>query len=582
MSLQKNLFQFRARLQPQAKLLAKCLSIARRMTDNTHIKKAGSYFAAIALTLLSVYSFAQTTTIQTTTYTGNGTGSGSPGTGITFVVHNTNSYDIIITGVGYSPHITTPIQLWYSSTSLTGATGLIGTPTWNMATQVTATSTVANTVIVDNFFPNLNVIVPANSTYRFACVSVGGTARYSAASSPSPVTWTAGGVTLDASTSLWGGSNNISNSGRYFFGSISFMPSCIGPTNPNVSNITVNSADFSWTGVSGSLGYEYAITSTPTPPASGTLTSATSASFSGLTLNTTYFVHVRNKCANSYSNWATTSFTTLNAYCLPPTNILFSNVTTISAEILWSLMPTTDWYEYIIDPIYYADPPSSLALSTTGITASATNLVPNSKYFVYVRSFCLGGNDSSWWKVDSFITKAQCGMPDVQIIVPGDEPQVEWAPIPDAVAYEYRLTNNTNPPAFGTETKNTNLTLSLPKDGTDQYLHVRSKCHSQFTFSNWSVTVLRGPQTSAINDIGKSSTIVSVYPNPVKDWLTIDVKNNSNAAIIMLTDIAGRIISTQQVNGNKIQIDMQGLSSGAYLLKYSSDTHNEIMRVNKL
>jgi len=583
MTLQRNLFKFRARLQPTQRLQARCRNMARKMTDNPFGDKTKLLVTAIILSFFSIYtSFAQTT-IQTAGYTGNGTGSGSPGTGITFSVHNTNSYDIIVTQVGYSPHITSPIQLWYSATSLSGATGVIGTPTWTMATQVSASSTVANTVIVDNFFNNISVIVPANTTYRFCCVSVGGTARYSAVSGPSTTTWTSGGVTLDASASLWGGSNNVSNSGRYFFGSITFMPSCIGVTNLSTSNITVSSADASWTGVPGSLGYEYAITPAPAPPASGTLTTSTGAHFSGLALNTTYYVHVRNKCASSFSNWSTTSFTTLNAYCLPPTNILYSNVTTISAEILWSLMPTSDYYQYLVDPVYYTDPDPVLATTTTGITASATNLLPNTKYYVYLRSFCLGGNDSSWWKIDSFVTKSVCGTPSPQIVIPGSNPTVDWDIVPDAVAYEYRLTNNLNPPPFGTETKNTTVNLNLPTDGSNQYLHVRSKCNSQFTFSEWAVVTLREHNTNGIDDIDKPATYISVYPNPAAEWLTVDINGSFNpGATIAVSDVAGSVVRTLDVTGKKMRIDMQGLSSGTYFIKYSSKTHNETMRVNKL
>jgi hypothetical protein len=583
MQLQKNLFQFRARLQPQQSLPAKCMNVARKMTSVTHPSKAIAFAAVLLFSLLSFISFAQTT-IQTTTYTGNGTGSGSPGTGISVNVINTNPYDVVLTNFGYSCGSAVQTQLWYSSTSITGSCGSIASPTWNQIATVNSPTTVANTVITDNFFTGLSLIIPANTNYRFVVVAVGGTARYSAASAPSPTTWTAGGVTLDATTSYWGGSGSVGNTGRYFYGSITFIPSCVGVTNLNTSNITVNSVTASWTGVSGSVGYEYALTSTPTPPpSSGTTTLATTANFSGLSLNTTYYIHVRNRCTSGPSNWSTTSFTTLNAYCLPPSNILFSNITMISADILWSLMPTADYYQYLISEIYTTNPNPILATTTTGITASATSLQPYTKYYAYVRSFCLGGNDSSWWKIDSFVTKSSCGTPNPQIIVPGNDPQVEWNPITDAISYEYRLTGSTNPPAFGTATTFTNVTVNLPNDGTNQYLHVRSKCNSQFTFSEWAMVALRETNTNSINDIDHSGTIVSAYPNPVNEWLTVEI-NSSNpaAATLILTDVTGSIVKTQAVTGKKMTMNMQGIASGVYLLKYSSTTHTEVLRVNKL
>ncbi|HTM66680.1 MAG TPA: hypothetical protein VL093_10190, partial [Flavipsychrobacter sp.] len=46
-------------------------------------------------------------------------------------------------------------------------------------------------------------------------------------------------------------------------------PICPVPTGVTSSNITMTSADFSWSAVTGSQGYEYAVTTTAAPPTSG-------------------------------------------------------------------------------------------------------------------------------------------------------------------------------------------------------------------------------------------------------------------------------------------------------------------------
>ncbi|MCO6175459.1 GEVED domain-containing protein [Flavobacterium sp. NRK F10] len=62
------------------------------------------------------------------------------------------------------------------------------------------------------------------------------------------------------------------------------------------------------------VGYEYYISTTNTPPASGTATASTSTSFTGLISNTTYYVFVRTNCGGGdYSPWAVDSFYT--GYC---------------------------------------------------------------------------------------------------------------------------------------------------------------------------------------------------------------------------------------------------------------------------
>jgi hypothetical protein len=533
----------------------------------------------LILMLFGFVSNAQTT-ISTTGYTGGTNGSGSPGTGVTVSVVNANPYSIIVTQFGYCCVSAVAHELYYSATSLTGATGAVPSnpSVWTLAGTVPTPST--SSVIVDNFFSGLNVVIPPNTTYRFCVVSTTSTVRYYAPSGSPQLVYTAGGVSLDATNTVWGGSGNVSVTGRHYWGSVTFINACAGTTTLNTSNITTNSANANWNTVTGSLGYEYAITSTPTPPASGTLTSSTTASFGGLALNTTYYVHVRSKCIASFSGWQTTSFTTLNAYCLPPNNILFSNITLTSAEILWSKMPTTDYYQYTVDITKNISLPTPNTITTTGFTASATGLQPATWYYVYVRSFCLNGDDSSTWKLDSFVTKGSCGEPVVSITNPGNDPTASWPVIPEAVAYEYRVTNSMNVPAFGTEILVPTVDLHLPADGAEKFLHVRSKCNSQFSFSKWVSVPLRVHATG----ISTSNTAggIFAYPNPAKDRMTIEiVAYNGTPATIIVTDMTGKQVKTLDVTNKKTELDMHDMAPGVYLLKYNGSASNEILRITK-
>ena len=61
----------------------------------------------------------------------------------------------------------------------------------------------------------------------------------------------------------------------------------------------------------GALAYEYAITTSATPPTSGTSTTATFYAASGLLPQTVYYLHVRSSCTGgTFGNWSTVSFTT--------------------------------------------------------------------------------------------------------------------------------------------------------------------------------------------------------------------------------------------------------------------------------
>lgn len=89
-------------------------------------------------------------------------------------------------------------------------------------------------------------------------------------------------------------------------------PVCQLPTSaPTISSTTSTTATINWTGISPE--YEYAVTSTNTPPSgSGTSTTSTTGVITGLNVGTLYFAWVRSKCSPTfYSNWVMSSgFTT--------------------------------------------------------------------------------------------------------------------------------------------------------------------------------------------------------------------------------------------------------------------------------
>ena len=348
---------------------------------------------------------------------------------------------------------------------------------------------------------------------------------------------------------------------------------CQPPTGVNANNITVTGATLGWNAISGSLGYEVKVDQNPAPPATGTFNAATSYNATGLTINTTYFFHVRNICSNGYSPWVNYSFTTLNAYCLPPKNILFSNITNTTVDMLWSLMPTSDWYEYLVNQDAADPSPGTPVTATTSISAFIQNLNPGEKYYAHMRSFCLGGNDSSYWKLDSFVTKQYCGKPQLEVTGVGtNNISASWAPIPEAVAYEYVVNSIEADPAFGqhiTATAVNNIVLDA--DGKNKYLHVRTKCNSQFSFSEWATEPLRLVPDN-IEDLSAAPAI-EVYPNPANDVLVLTVhgRNNAQKATIMVMDITGRILNQMTASGNKNYIDLTGLSSGVYMVKYVQD-----------
>lgn len=65
---------------------------------------------------------------------------------------------------------------------------------------------------------------------------------------------------------------------------------------------------------------------------------------------------------------------------------------------------------------------------------------------------------------------------------------------------------------------------------------------------------------------------LNMYPNPTTNELNINLVNADNSSIINVFDVQGRLLHSQQVNGNAVQkVDVSGLTSGFYFVSVESN-----------
>lgn len=147
----------------------------------------------------------------------------------------------------------------------------------------------------------------------FDGVGTGGTLLYQGSQGAVPVTTSTNGAltvqfTSDGSAFAPGFALNIN---------CIPAPTCLSPTGLISTQTSISSADHSWTASTSSpIGYEFAVTTSATPPASGTFTADTTASSPVLSANVPYYLHVRADCDNGdFSDWATSAFSV--GYCEP-------------------------------------------------------------------------------------------------------------------------------------------------------------------------------------------------------------------------------------------------------------------------
>jgi len=64
-----------------------------------------------------------------------------------------------------------------------------------------------------------------------------------------------------------------------------------------------------------------------------------------------------------------------------------------------------------------------------------------------------------------------------------------------------------------------------------------------------------------------SEGTVSVYPNPVTDFVQVSVNSRVNDMSIQVLDVAGRVLISKNLSANTAKIDLTSLSSGVYVLQ---------------
>jgi hypothetical protein len=349
---------------------------------------------------------------------------------------------------------------------------------------------------------------------------------------------------------------------------------CATPPAVSANNITYTSADISWNPVGGSQGYEYAVNTTSTPPSSGLAITPNSINVNNLTPNTTYYIHVRNKCAASvYSAWSTISFNTRACLDITPT---VENTGFTSALITW---PSTgaDAYEYLVSNV--ATPPAT-GFTTIDTSYSAINLTPGATYYVHLRVRCAPGIFSPWRTV-SFVAQG-CGKPDGVSVsnITTTGATVNWNTAANAQSYEYAITINGGSPTNVQATTNTSVSTNALIVNTTYNIHIRTVCGNNYR-SDWTVAAFR--TTNFPNSVSTvdNNTGIEAYPNPAHNTVTVRVNGASANGKIQLTDLTGRILKTTDVKTAETILDISHLSPGMYMIKYMDEAGSRTVKITR-
>jgi hypothetical protein len=249
--------------------------------------------------------------------------------------------------------------------------------------------------------PIVNDITPNSAKIQWSPISSGATYEY--AISPNIAPPLAGASIPDTVVNVTGLTPGLqyyahvrskcNASGYSLWATVDFIPQCMTPAVSATAN-AVGNADFTWNAVAGSANYEYALTSSSTPPPAGTVISGNSYHASGLLPVTQYYFHLRNNCSPGvYSLWTSIPFFTP---CFIPN--VTGNIVKNGFDFRWNKIPGSIGYELAVTN-YYAPPLSgNVFLADTSYHVGSVD--NGTGYYLHVRTKCSNGSFSEWSILD--------------------------------------------------------------------------------------------------------------------------------------------------------------------------------------
>jgi len=308
----------------------------------------------------------------------------------------------------------------------------------------------------------------------------------------------------------------------------------------------------------------------------------------GAQINSTYDFNTSACGTANYGEAEDYVFEVINP-CVPPNTISVANMDYKSADFSWTEKLNAEMYEYVITPVDTIPHDTVVGFTfTTNKSVDVDTFKCNTKYYVLVRVICdTAGLSAKYWKKsawirDSFTTHQCCDAPKVTVDnVTSTTARYSWQPVSSAFGYEYAVSTTPDPPQQGTYTTSTMVFQQGLTPKTTYFVHVRSRC-SPTPLSNWTKEPFKTLKTTSVDDVERGMFSINVYPNPVKDVINVTLNGqHSTNAVISVIDLTGKIVYSAPVNSEAVTIDASGLSSGIYIVKYTDDVHNEIMKVTK-
>lgn len=398
-----------------------------------------------------------------------------------------------------------------------------------------------------------------------------------------------------------------------------FTPfTCIAPSVTQLSNATSTSVTFSWNIISGVANYEYAFSTSSTPPSSGTSVSSNTVNISGLTAGVNNYLYVRSSCGSgAFSSWSMRRILS-NDFCeapitiTPASGIVNGNTLDAMPSSIGEICPplADDPPSDPDDDVWYKFTPVNNGTGIITVTGSANfdavlsvytgncsnltllncidttldgeaeiltlnNLVAGQTY--YARVYDWYTENPGDFTISVSGNALPVSIDELHGAQEGYKNILTWKTYTEVNNKGFEIMRSLDGADFNTidfvdsKTSDGNSSSVLnyryidayPMAGNSYYKLKQIDKDGKFSYSN--IVFLRNTEI-------KQLQLGSIYPNPSKAVLNMVISSPINTKTdVIITDLAGKIILQQKVsliNGiNKLNMNIANLSAGSYLAK---------------
>lgn len=263
--------------------------------------------------------------------------------------------------------------------------------------------------------------------------------------------------------------------------------------------------------------------------------------------------------------------------CLAPTNVEVSQITSNSALVTWTPQGNETAWQVKLN--------QGEVIDVTTPSYTLTNLLPATEYDFMVRTNC--GAGVSEWVSATFTTTDTIIAPTVTTLPATAITQTT------AVLNAEITEGNVEILTKGFYYKETANAIwdSIIVEGQTEISVTLSDLLPQTTYSfkafiTTENALIQGEELTFTTDESSLSDVentieVNLYPNPAKEKVYLETKGFENKAKAMLSDLQGRILKEIEINSERIEINLNTLSSGVYYLKVFDNNSTKTIKIIK-